>query len=230
MKLVILIVAFVSQWMEVNSQSVAQQCLTEQIRNNNLLNNQQQVSPEGATLSAFQSICQNYPEYIQCFQTRLRGSNDLSDAFLSLLFDPRAMTVAYRGLCQDLDVIQRNIQCLLSTPQVRRCYDNFNQGVQQVIGLENQGQLPRVTLEEIACNVSVSRYQCETAVYRFCDQHAGRVMQDFFFAGVPAECRRITRVRSRYADLWGGADSVRASTSLYFVTAALMMIGLSRFV
>ena len=77
--------------------------------------------------------------------------------------------------------------------------------------------------------MSISRYQCETAVYRFCDQASGQVMQDFFFAGVPQECRDTTRVRSRYVDLWGGAASVRGSTSLYFVTAAVIAFGMSRF-
>ncbi|KAK7452270.1 hypothetical protein BaRGS_00039751, partial [Batillaria attramentaria] len=126
--------------------------------------------------------------------------------------------------------IEENIQCLLSTPQVRQCYDIFNQGVQQVINLQNQGQLPRVTLQELACNVSISRYQCETAVYRFCDRESGRIMEDFFFAGVPQECRDITGVRSRYIDMWGGASSVRGSIFLYFTTAvAVFALGLLRF-
>jgi len=214
----------------VSGQSVSQQCLTEQIRNNqNNALGQQQATPEDATLSAFQSICRNYPGYIQCFNTRLGASTDMSDAFLNLLFEPNSMSIAYQGLCFDLDVIEDNIQCLLSTPEVRRCYDNFNQGVQQVVNLSNQGQLPLVTLEEIACNISISRYQCETAVYRFCDERSGQVMQDFFFAGVPKECRRTTGVRSRYVDLFGGASSLRASTSLLTITATIITVTVSRF-
>jgi hypothetical protein len=56
-------------------------------------------------------------------------------------------------------------------------------------------------------------------------------MQDFFFAGVPGDCRRVAGVRSRYIDLWGGAASVRGSTSLYYVTtAALAVMALVRVV
>ncbi|XP_076468422.1 uncharacterized protein LOC143299169 [Babylonia areolata] len=222
-----LIAVFIVFYTEVNSQSVVQQCLTEQLRNNtdnnnnnfNAANQQQQQSVELATLSAFQSICGNYAGYIECFQNRLWGSNDASDLFLSLMFQPQSMTIAYRGLCHNLDAIEQNIQCLLSTPEVQRCYDNFNEGVQRVTGLQTQGQLPRDTLQEMACNVSVSRYQCETAVYRFCDERSGQVMQDFFFAGVPQQCRDTTGVTSPFVDLWGGAAGVTGSRPLYVIAA-----------
>ncbi|PVD35043.1 hypothetical protein C0Q70_06324 [Pomacea canaliculata] len=86
-------------------QSVAQQCLLEQLRNvnNNNINQQQPTTAQEATLNAFHSICQNFQQYIQCFRDRLPNSNDPPDAFLSLLFDPLAMDVAYRGLCQDIN-------------------------------------------------------------------------------------------------------------------------------
>ncbi|KAL8607287.1 hypothetical protein ACOMHN_047618 [Nucella lapillus] len=252
MNRLLLIAACMLIWVEVNSQSVVQQCLTDQIRNrnndnndnnddnninnnnnnnnnnnvnnNNNFNQQQSQSAEEATFNAFQSICQNYPGYIECFQNRLWGSTDASDRFLALLFRPQCMTIAYRGLCQNLEVIQENIRCLLSTPEVRHCYDNFNNGVQQVVTQQNQGQQPRATLQQLACNISVARYQCETAVYKSCDAEAGRVMLDFFYAGVPQECRNTTGVTSLFVQLWGGAAGITGSRVLYVFSAGLVLL------
>ncbi|CAL1538213.1 unnamed protein product [Lymnaea stagnalis] len=212
---------------EAQAQSVAQQCLTEQIRNNNLNNvpNQQNGTPEGITMAAFDSICRNYNSYINCFETRLPRSNNPADRFLQLVFSRRNMEIAYEGLCSlDLNNLRRNIRCLLSTPEVRRCYNNFNQGVTQVVQLETQNQLPRVRLEELACNVSVGRYRCETAVYSFCNIQAGQIMQDFFYAGVTHDCRQATGVTSRYTQLFNGSPFHPANFLVLAVTFLLVML------
>ncbi|XP_005101227.2 uncharacterized protein LOC101861514 [Aplysia californica] len=141
------------------------------------------------------------------------------------------MELAYTGLCTlDLEELRQNIRCLLSTPEIRRCYATFNQGINQIAGLQRQQQLPRVTMEQLACNVSVARYQCETAVYRFCNARAGEIMQDFFFAGVTQECRDATGVRSRYVDIFtGGAVTLTYPGTVPLMLAALLVLFLTRF-
>ncbi|KAK6975489.1 hypothetical protein BgiMline_021851 [Biomphalaria glabrata] len=212
----------------VTGQSVAQQCLTEQIRNNNVNNNvpvqQNQVpqNPEGVTLAAFESICRNYREYINCFETRLPRSQNPADRFLQLVFTRHNMENAYEGLCTlDLPTLRDNIRCLLSTPEVRRCYNVFNQGVNEVVNLENRNTVPRLRLEELACNVSVNRYRCETAVYAFCNSRVGQIMQDFFFAGVTSDCRAQTGAFSRYTQLFNG--STKNQTSFWIFALATML-------
>ncbi|KAH9509954.1 hypothetical protein Btru_044710 [Bulinus truncatus] len=209
----------------VKAQSVAQQCLTEQIRNNNLnVQNQQNGTPEGITLAAFEAICRNYNSYINCFETRLPRSNNPADRFLQLVFTRHNMENAYEGLCTlDLHTLRQDIRCLLSTPEVRRCYNVFNQGVNQVVQLENQNQIPRLRLEELACNVSVARYRCETAVYTFCNIRVGQIMQDFFYAGVTSDCRQQTGVFSRYTQLFNSSTYIRGSLWIIVLTALVFI-------
>ncbi|XP_059169181.1 uncharacterized protein LOC131950963 [Physella acuta] len=219
-----------TQVVSSNGQSVAQQCLTEQIRNNNLnppIPNQNGGNPEAITMAAFDSICRNYNSYLNCFESRLPGSNQPADRFLQLVFTRRNMHTAYEGLCTlDLEHLRRNIRCLLSTPEVRRCYALFNQGVNQVVALENQNnqQLPRGALQDLACNVSVARYRCETAVYSFCNRQVGQIMQDFFYAGVTNDCRHQTGVRSRYTALFNGGPV--ATASLVMTVLMILMIAM----
>ncbi|KAK6168525.1 hypothetical protein SNE40_021038 [Patella caerulea] len=222
----LLFITVVGLFYQVEGQSVAQQCLTEQIRNN--VGTRQlglQQSPETTTLNAFRSICSNFDNYIRCFETRLPGSIDSTDRFLSLMFDYRAMWIAYRGLCSDLPILQNRIRCLLSTPEVRRCYDNFNQGVSQVVNIQGQGRLDEYGLRNMACNVSLQRYQCETQVYSFCDAQAGEIMQSFFYAGVPPTCRDNSGIYSRYIHLYGAGETARISTMLFLIP---IVLGLSK--
>ncbi|GFO18354.1 hypothetical protein PoB_004485900 [Plakobranchus ocellatus] len=57
-------------------------------------------------------------------------------------------------------------------------------------------------------NVSVGRYRCETAEYAQCDAAAGRIMRDFFYAGVTDDCREDTGVTSRYTAKFGGGAQI----------------------
>ncbi|ESO94032.1 hypothetical protein LOTGIDRAFT_228686 [Lottia gigantea] len=223
LRLIILIVCCV--FYQVDCQSVAQQCLTEQIRNNagNTRQLAIQQSPETTTLNAFRSICSNFDSYIRCFQSRLPGSIDSTDRFLTLMFDYRAMWTAYRGLCSDLNVLATRIRCLLSTPEVRRCYDIFNQGVTQVVNLQSQSRLDEYGLRNLACNVSVQRYQCETQVYSFCDAQAGEIMQSFFYAGVPPTCRDYTGTYSRYTHMYGSGEITSISNLLFTLPIFLII-------
>ncbi|KAK3774127.1 hypothetical protein RRG08_065787 [Elysia crispata] len=235
------LLAVLSLCSSVTSQSVAQNCLNAQIRNNlqdadgdNIINNNNnnlnndnnnngndnngnenqinQQRAEDVTIAAFESICRNYENYITCFEGRLPLSNQPADRFLQLVFTRGNMEVAYQGLCTlDLQELRNVIRCVLSTPEVRRCYNNFNRGVNQVVNLINQNQLPAVTLQELACNVSVGRYRCETAVYAQCDPAAGRIMRDFFYAGVTNDCREDTGVTSRYTAKFGGTAQIVGS-------------------
>ncbi|CAG5114546.1 unnamed protein product, partial [Candidula unifasciata] len=109
--------------------------------------------------------------------------------------------------------LRRNIRCLLSTPAIQACYNTFNQGVNQVVNLQTQNRAPRETLQTLACNVSVARYQCETDIYSRCDARTGQIMQDFFFAAVPGDCRRATGVRSRYVDIFNAGSVSGGKTS-----------------
>ncbi|XP_046352750.1 uncharacterized protein [Haliotis cracherodii] len=211
-------------------QSVAQQCLTEQVRANQnnfgttQANGRRQArtrnNAQTATLNAFRAICQNFESYIRCFETRLRGSTVANDNFLNLIFNADDMRAAYRGLCGDLPRLEDNIRCLLTTPQVQRCYDNFRQSVVQVVNIGRQGRLNQGDLENVACNVSVARYQCETQVYSFCNSQAGEIMRSFFFAGLPNRCRRNTGVTSRYSAMFGRLNGAEIS----HVSAIMMLL------
>ncbi|RUS82251.1 hypothetical protein EGW08_009989 [Elysia chlorotica] len=260
--LIIFLLAGLQLYSPVSCQSVAQNCLNAQIRdnlqnvggvddnivnsnnilnidrnnNNNIRNNNVNENnanenidnlqrAEDVTIAAFESICRNYDNYITCFEGRLPLSNQPADRFLQLVFTRGNMEVAYQGLCTlDLQDLRNVIRCVLSTAEVRRCYNNFNRGVNQVVNLINQNQLPAVTLQELACNVSVGRYRCETAVYAQCDPAAGRIMRDFFYAGVTDACRRETGVTSRYTAKFGGSAQIAASGVLLlccFIFASL---------
>ncbi|XP_041359505.1 uncharacterized protein LOC121375885 [Gigantopelta aegis] len=132
------------------------------------------------------------------------------------------MRTAYRGLCKDLNVLQRRMQCLLTTPQIQQCYNNFRSAVIQVVNIGRQGGMQRRDLEAIACNVSIARYQCETQVYSFCDQQAGEIMRNFFYAGLPGRCRQSTGVVSRYTQMWGGATVSQLAISLISLPVLVM--------
>ncbi|GFR86633.1 hypothetical protein ElyMa_004204100 [Elysia marginata] len=238
----------------VTCQSVAQRCLNAQIRdnfqgadgdnnnNNNIINennvlnnennarnnNENQANlqrAEDVTIAAFASICRNYQTYINCFEGSLPLSNQPADRFLNLVFTRGNMEVAYQGLCTlDLEELQGVIRCVLSTPEVRQCYNNFNRGVNQVVQLIDQNVLPAVTLQQLACNVSVGRYRCETAVYNLCNSAAGRIMRDFFYAGVTDTCREDTGVTSRYTAKFGGTSQIVGSGLLVVFCFALASI------
>ncbi|BFZ24294.1 hypothetical protein BsWGS_27333 [Bradybaena similaris] len=208
------------------AQSVVQECLTEQIRvnQNSSIQIPQNITAEATTIEAFHSICSHYMEYVKCFLTRSHPSDHPADRFLRLLFSPSDLHLAYRGLCTlDLDILQLNIRCLLSTPEVRRCYSNFNQGISKVVNLERQKKLPRSTVQELACNVSVTRYLCETDVYASCDARIGKIMQDFFFAGLPATCRTAAGVSSRYVSTINGSDERYGCRHLLIILAGLII-------
>ena len=113
-----------------------------------------------------------------------------------------------RGLCDgDLDGLSNNIECLLSTtPGVRRCYDDFNSGINRVIALQSAGTLSLSNLEDLACNVSVRRFSCETSIYSACASEAGEIMRNFFFGGVPQMCRDLTGVTSAYVPSTASID------------------------
>uniref|UniRef100_A0A0B6ZZV6 Uncharacterized protein n=1 Tax=Arion vulgaris TaxID=1028688 RepID=A0A0B6ZZV6_9EUPU len=90
-----------------SAQSVVQQCMSEQITNklSKNGNNQKNITPEATTTAAFESICHNYANYMNCFQARLHLSDHPADRFLQLIFSQPDMLRAYKGLCtQDLEM------------------------------------------------------------------------------------------------------------------------------
>ena len=75
-------------------------------------------------------------------------------------------------------------------------------------------------------SVSVGRYRCETAQYAQCDPSAGRIMRDFFYAGITNECREDTGVTSQYTTKFGGTAVIAGSGFLVACCAFLASLTL----
>ncbi|XP_014776230.1 uncharacterized protein LOC106873399 [Octopus bimaculoides] len=147
--------------------------------------------------------------------------------FLNLLYQNESMHISYAGICHDVNDLIKGTQCLAITEELKVCYNNFARSL-SMITEKFEAPLPdhpaSGTLKASACNVTVTRYKCELAIYRRCSKRVGQIMMNFLVGALPSRCQIQMGVTSEYTAMYGSNISrVTSSWPVVFLCVLLTL-------